>query len=72
MLDSIVWNWQSQAVVCCFEAGVCSCDRSCSCGCLKPSFAVVITVVPDLTPPFALAVVKECAAVAVVLAFVPG
>ena len=50
--------------------GVCSCDRSCSCGCLKPSFAVV----PGLKSPFVLAfaVVDDlCAAVAVLLAIVP-
>ena len=42
-------NWQLQA-------GVCSCDHSCSCGCLKPSLSVVRAVVPSLKSPFALAV----------------
>ena len=62
------------AVVCNCEASVCSCNCSFSCGCLKPSLAVVISVVPDLKPPFALAaavVEDSCAAVAVVLAVAP-
>ena len=44
------------AVVCKCEASVCSCNRSCSCGCLKPLFAVVLAVVPGLKSPFSLAV----------------
>ena len=62
------------AVVCNCEASVCSCNCSFSCGCLKPSLAVVISVVPDLKPPFALAaavVEDSCAAVAVVFAVAP-
>ena len=61
---------------CSCEAGVCSCDRSRSCGYLKPLFAVLLAVllavVPGLKSPFALAgaVADDlCAAVAVVLAF---
>ena len=63
------------AVVCNCEAGVCSCDRSCSCGCLKPSFAVVLAVVQVLKSQsvLAVAVVDDiCAAIAVVIAVVPG
>ena len=64
---------QLYAVVCSCEAGVCSCNHSCSCGCLKPSFAVVLAVVPGLKSPFVLAVVTDfCAAVAVALAVVPS
>ena len=49
------------AIVCSCEASVCSCNRSCSCDCLKPSFAVVLAVVPSYDPSFA-----------VVIAVVPG
>ena len=61
-----------QLSVCSGEASVCSCNRSCSCGCLKPSFAAVLAVVPDLKSPVVLAVDDLCAAVAVVLAVVPS
>ena len=62
-----------QLSVCSCEASVCSCNRSCSCGCLKPSFAVVLAVVPGLKSPVVLAVVDDLyAAVAVVLAVVPS
>ena len=58
-----------------YATSVCRCNRSCSYGCLKPSFAVVIEIMLDLEPPFALAVafVKNlCAGVAVVVAVVLG
>ena len=62
-----------QLSVCSCEASVCSRNRSCSCGCLKPSFAVLLAVVPGLKSPVVLAVVDDlCAAVAVVLAVVPS
>ena len=60
-------------IVCSCEAGVCSCDRSCSCGYLQPMFAVVLAVLPGLKSPFVLAVAVAddlCAAVADVLVVV--
>ena len=64
---------EMHAVVCSCEARVCSCNRSCSCGCLKPSFAVVLAVVPGLKSPFVLAVaVVDDFCAAVVLAVVPS
>ena len=63
------------AVVRSCDASVCSCNRNCSCGCLNPSFAVVLAVVCGLKSPFvlAVAVVDDLyAAVAVVLAVVPS
>ena len=65
-----LFEMNAVAVVCSSEASVCSCNHSCNCGCLTPSFAVVLAVVPGLRSPFvlALAVVDAfCYAVAVVL-----
>ena len=68
------WQGWGQLLRSC-KASVCCCNLSCSCGCLKPSFAVVLAVVPGLKSPFVLAVAVVddlCAAVAVVLAVVPS
>ena len=45
------------AVVRSCKAKVCSCNLSCSCGCVKPPFEVVLSVVAGLKSPFVLAVV---------------
>ena len=49
-----LFELQAIAVVCSCEASVCSCNRSCICGCLKPSFAVVLAVVRGLKSPLRL------------------
>ena len=55
---------------------MCNCEAGvCSCGCLKPLFAVVLAVLPGLKSPFVLAVAVVAASnhhFAVVLAVVPG
>ena len=48
--------FEMYAVACSCEASVCIYNRSCSCGCVKPSFPVVLAVVPSLKSSFVLAV----------------
>ena len=68
-----LFEMHAVAVVSSCEASVCSCNRSCSCGCLKPSFVVVLAVDSGLRSPFVLVVAVVdafCSAVAVALAVV--
>ena len=48
--------FEMHTVACSCEASVCSCISICSCGCVKPSFPVVLAVVPGLKFSFVLAV----------------
>ena len=52
-----LFEMHTVVVVRSFKAKVCSCNLSCSCGCVKPPFEVVLSVVSGLKSPFVLAVV---------------